>query len=913
MLDLHRHDEGSLFDGFGKPSELAKKAKELGYTSLGISNHGNMVTAVKHNKACKEEGIKPILGLEGYFVPTYKPQHRGFHLCLFAKNPVGYKNLNIIQYEGEKQKYYNSIWTLGLIEKHHEGLICTTACVASFFAQMIKGGKVGLAEKLLLRFKEIFADDFYVEIQPYKISEEGLQEQVNYTLMKLADRHGIKCIMTSDSHYGSKEDFDTYIKMHEIAGRNAQDIAGTYLERYMPTEKDLIDRFIKMHSGNHKYSIDNPTEKAHEMIRGLQEIEDKVDDDIFEQLPHSLPRFDQETPSKTLLKSNIKEGLKRRGITSKEYIERAKIELDVINHHGVEDYFLMVQDYVQWAKKSGIAVGAGRGSCCNFVVNYALGITEVDSLHFKLEPRRFLMKERHKMPDIDIDFESERRNEVITYLLNKYKGQSAKICSYGLYQVDNLVNDLGKVCGLPQAGVDKETKEANKRVAGEIKAYIRDYIDEAFLDTEGLKVDGRYKRFNHDYDNIIKHFLKLYNKIRFIGTHAAGVAITGGDILQYTSLRIDKNGDAYTMYDLTDMEDINVVKFDMLGLRTMSEIGECRKLTGVPDFQQSFLTDPESLKSFNEGRSNGVFQLDKASVQQLLVEVNANTFSDVVAVTAMNRPGPLKQKMPQLYAHNKSLIEQGETPEGSYFDRWLGKTYGTIIYQEQVMQMAVDIAGMTWDEAHNITKMKIGVNKFNHYFENDYPKFEARFIEGCKKLKVPESIAKETFNKFYHYSFNEGHSVGYTFLSAEQMYYKVHYPNVFWYTKLKYTADDTRIWKYLSECVSDGGLVFLPHVNFTASYSLRKVDGEYVIQQGTNTIQFVGTKAAEFIEEERKANGRFKSMDDFVSRCKNRAVTTRVIEALRNAGSLEFDKDEYINRIKAYNISLYQKGTKVGK
>lgn len=912
MLDLHRHDEGSLFDGFGKPHELAILAKELGYTSLGISNHGNMVTAVKHNIACNDIGIKPILGIEGYFLPSYKEKHRGFHLCLFAKDSVGYKNLNTIQYEGEKIKYYNSIWTLDLLKKYKEGLICTSACVASFVGQMIKDDNISMAEKLLLTLDSVFKDDFYVEIQPYSITEPGLQEKVNFVLMKLADKHNLKCILTSDSHFGSKQDFDTYLKMHEIAGHNLEDIEGTYGERYMPTKKELIDRFLVMHTpslnGDSKHSINGALIRAKKMINNLKEIEEKVEQDILSKLPLTLPKFHPTKDSKDVLLSNVKEGLKLRGTTSKKYVDRVKLELDVVNEHGFEDYFLIVQDYVTWSKKQGIAVGAGRGSCCNYVTNYALGITEVDSLYFDLEPRRFLMKERHKMPDIDIDFESGRRNEVIEYLLDKYKGRAAKICSYGLYQVDNLVNDLSKVCGLPQTGVEEDAKEENKRISGDIKRFIRGYIDDAFLDEMSLKKDILYRQYNKKYDNIIKHFLKLYNKIRFIGTHAAGVAITGDDILQYTSLRKDKNGDVYTMYDLVDMEEINCIKLDMLGLNTMSEIGECRKLTGIPDFQQNMIFDEKVLDGYSKGMCNGVFQLDKHSAQQLLMEVNANTFADVVAVTAMNRPGPLKQKMPQIYAHNKELVERGEQFEGSYFDAWLGKTYGTIIYQEQIMQMAVDLAGMTWDEAHNLTKMKAGIVKFNWYFETEYPKFEARFIEGCKKIGVPKDIAKDTFYKFYHYSFNEGHAVGYTLLSTEQMYYKIHHPVIFWYTKLKYTSDQNRIWRYLADCVVDGGIVFLPHVNYSANYSLRKMDGEHVIQQGLITIPYVGWKAAEMIEGERRVNGPYKSLEDFTERCKGRSVTSRVVDELKNAGALEFSKSAFLARVKAYNIALYQKG-----
>jgi len=905
MLDLHRHDEGSSYDGFGKPSELARRAVELGYTALGISNHGNACTVVKHHRACQSVGIKPILGIEGYFLPEYRPQHRGFHLCLFAKNLQGYKNLNIIQYEGEKRKYYNSIWTLDLLRKHHEGLICTTACVGSFFGQMVKEKKRNMSEKLLLVLKEIFQDDLYVEIQPYKISEPGLQEEVNIIMMHLAYKHNAKCILTSDSHFGSPEDFDTYLKMHEMDGHDLVKIEETYKERYMPAEAEIVERFYKMHGDK----IYNP----HEMLRNMVELEYKVESDILDQLESKLPQYDPNIPSKDLLFKKVKEGMKKRGITSKQYIDRVKLELDTINHHGFEDYFLMVQDYVNWAKDQGIAVGAGRGSCCNYLVNYALGITEVDSLYFGLEPRRFIMKERHKMPDIDIDFESGRRNEVIDYLLKKYKGNSARVCSYGLYQVDNTINDLAKVCGLPTTDVEEPIKDANKRTIAAIKQYIKEYnID--FVDLEGIKSDRRYNQYNVQYDNIIKHFTKLYNQQKYIGSHAAGVAITGGNILDYTSLRIGKEDEVYTMYDLSDMEDIKVIKFDMLGLSTMSEIGECRKYTKTPDFNNSMLTDKKILQAFNDGNTNGVFQFVQPAAQKLLQQVGVDSVNDVIAVNAMNRPGPLQQGTPQIYAENK----QNQSISSSPFNKWLGKTHGTILYQEQIMQMAVDLAGMSWDEAHKITKISYGSSKHLEYFENPdkYPKYLKAFIEGCRKIGVNKETAEETFKSFYSYSFNEGHSTGYTLLSVEQMYYKVYYPNVFWYAKLKYTdksnmtpkVKEDKLFKYMVECVKDGGIIMLPHVNCSANYSLRKFDGEWVIQQGLSSIKYVGEKAAEFIVNERKQNGLYTSFDEFYDRCKGRVVTTRVIAALKETGAaFEFNQAEYLKRVTAYNATLYQK------
>ena len=909
-FDLHRHDEYSTFDGYGKPEELAKIAKELGYNSLCTTNHGNTNGLVQTYKACKDNGLKAILGVEGYFLPKYIPQTRGFHLILIAKNLVGYGNMNRIQYEGDMQKYYNPIWDFSILEEHSEGLICTSACVAGYLGQCIKGDSIDKAKRYLKRMQSIFGDDFYIEIQPYDVDEEkegiNLQRYINIKSIELAEELGIKCILTSDSHRGRKEDWESYLKMHEVAGHNLDHIEDTYKERYMPVPGDLKKRFYKMHKAD--FGEARTKKLAMQMVKNLEEIEDKCELNYLDQLEEKLPvLYDN---SYKVLVEHVKQGLKDRGKYNKKYIDRAKEELDVIKFHRFEDYFLMVEDYVNWAKDNGIAVGPGRGSACNSIVCYALKITEVDSIYFNLEFRRFLMKERHKMPDIDLDFETDRRGEVIEYLLNKYEGHSAQICSYGLYRVDNLINDLAKVCGLrTDKEVDASDAKINKQIKADIKKFVNSYIDEGFLDREGLKKDERYKSYNASYDNIMMHFLALYEKVRFIGTHAAGVAITGGNILDYAAVRMDtKTGKLFTAYDLIDMEAIGVIKFDMLGLKTMSELNDCRKATGTPGFDISMIEDENVIAGFAKGDCNGVFQLDKASVQQLLLDIHTSNFNDVVAASAMNRPGPLKQKMPELYAANKEAYELGEDAGSNIraFDEYLKETYGTIIYQEQIMRMAVDIAGMTWDEAHNITKMKIGVPKFNYYFENDYPRFEQAFVNGCKKLGVPADTAKDIFKKFYDYSFNKGHSVGYSLISVEQMYYKVYYPEVFWFAKIKYANDDSDFFKYCENAVGDGAVVFLPHVNYSrAKSSLRKIDGEFAIQQGLSSIKGVGEVAANAIVAERKANGIFTSYDNFLDRVQDKKVNKKVLGLLIESGALEFKKSTYISRVKKYNSSLY--------
>lgn len=897
MVDLHRHSECSTFDGFGKPEELAALAKKLGHTSLGVSDHGNTNGLVRHYYACKEAGIKPIMGCEGYFLPKFKPQTRGYHLCLFAKDRQGYTNLNTLQYEGEKQKYYNPIWDFNLFEQYNEGLICTSACVASYLSQCIKSDNIEQATKYLQKMVSIFGDDFYIEIQPYVVSEKGLQEKINVESIKLAKKLGIKCILTSDSHYGSKEDFDTYLKMHVVAKHDGMDIAATYGERYMPTEKELMVRFYKMHRKD--FGDAKAKQMAKEMIQNLQEIEDKVDENILDELELKLPQYDETKDSFELLKEKIKTGLKKRGKWNKQYATRIKEELKVIKYHGFEDYFLMVADYTNWAKDQGIYVGPGRGSGCNCLVNYALRITEVDPILFDLDFSRFLRIDKKKMPDIDLDFETSRRAEVIEYLLKRYPNNAAQICSYGLYRVDNLVNDLAKVCGVENADEIKQ-----------IKKFINGKITEGLLDLEAVANSAEAKMWNKQYDDIIKHFCKLYNKIRYIGTHAAGVAITGGNILDYTAVRIDaKTGKHFTNYDLNDMEKIQVIKFDILGLSTMSSIGELRQLTGHDDFDENWVNDKNITKAFGEGNCDGVFQFEKKSVQDMLKVMQCDCFEDVIAASAMNRPGPLSLKMPEIYAANK--VDQSHIDKSLPYAKYLEKTYGCVVYQEQVQAIAVNIGGLEWPEADKILKMQRGgTEKAIRNFEESYDIFVKKFEKGAKRYGMTKDQAFEIFDKFFNYAFNKGHATGYSLISVEEMYYKLYYPTEFWYVKMKYGNDEAKLAKFKENAVKDNAVLFLPHVNYSADYTLRKVEGDMVIQEGLSSIKGVGEKAAAAIEAERKANGVFRNYDDFYDRCKSRVVTSRVVQILKDMGALEFNKKTYISRVTKYNSSLYAKSMK---
>lgn len=893
-FDLHRHDEYSSFDGFGKAVELAKLAKQYGYPALGISNHGNTNGLIQHYMACKSVGIKPVLGVEGYMLPKYKEKHRGYHLCLFAKNLKGYHNINAIQFEGDKQKYYNPIWTFDLLEKYSEGVICTSACIAGFLSQAIKNRKYEAAKKFIKKMVKIYGDDFYIEVQPYKISEPGLQEAVDRKLIELADEFNVPVIFTSDSHYGSKEDFPTYLKMHEIAGHDLKHIEQTYKERYMPTQQEIGKRALRMFPELGKAGV-------LKIMHNHDILYDSIEEDFLAALQQTLPPMQKELG--VTVRELVKKGLKEKGKWNKEYRARVEEELEVIETLGFDDYFLMVYDYVNWAKSHGIAVGPGRGSCCNCEVAYALGITEVDSLYHGLDFRRFLRIDKKKMPDIDLDFEKSRRAEVINYIINRHKGHTARIASYGLYKVDNLVNDLAKVCGLPTTKGSEDAKE-HAEVIAEIKEHIKHYIDEeGNLETSAFIKAQKTRKFNALYDNICLHFTKLYKKMRFIGTHAAGVAITGGNILDYTSLRLDKEGELYTVYDLNDIENIGVIKFDILGLVTMEELGALRKVTGDTVDYEEAVNDKKLMREFSKGNTIGIFQFDKPAVQALLERIKCSCFEDIVAANAINRPGPLSTGIPDLYAYNK---EHPKEARKSLYYPFTKDTFGTIVYQEQIQKTCVEIAGMTWGDADKVMKMIGGQSQSEDakiQFEKDKKELGDKFVKGAMEKGISKDKAKDLFNSMLVYSFNKGHALGYSLISVEEMYYKVYHPTEFWWAKLKYCPVESNIFQLEAQAVAQGNLIFLPHVNGSDKYSLKEIEGEYVIQRGLTSIKGVGEKVAKAIAE----NGPYESTWDMEEKIPKRLLTSRVVALLKEAGALEWNEEKYLERCTKLNASLYSK------
>lgn len=472
-----------------------------------------------------------------------------------------------------------------------------------------------------------------------------------------------------------------------------------------------------------------------------------------------------------------------------------------------------------------------------------------------------------------------------------------------MYGVDNLVNDLASVCNLKTTkDVDWFEADENKKVIAEIKSYIKGFVVDDELNMSNLLNGYRTEEFNEKYDNIIKHFSKLYGKIKYLGKHAAGVAVVGTDISDYTCIimRDRKTGALSSCFDKDDLEHINCVKFDMLGLKTMSEMRELREKTGHTITEEDEESE-EVIEGFREGRTDGIFQMEKSAPKKILDMIQCDCINDIIAVNALNRPAPLQLHMHETYAHNKL---SDKVDKNTPYYKYTQETYGTMLYQEQTVEVAQKVGHLTPQQSFDMLKiMKKAENLTKPEYIPIIEQMKKDFFRGCKK----EGLTKEQTNNIWAsmliYGFNKGHSTGYALISIDQMYYKVHYPTQFWYVKMKYADNDADIFKYSQFAVKDGVVVMLPHVNYSAKTSLRKMDGEDVIQQGLSIIKGIGEKAAETIEEERR-KGVFKSYDDFYDRCKGRSVTTRVIDILKEQGALEFNKHKYMSRVVKYNSTL---------
>jgi DNA polymerase-3 subunit alpha len=879
-----------MFDGFDKIGNIVAHAKELGHPAVGLSDHGNACGILQLYRECNAQGIKPIMGIEAYFVPDFnheEPENLHYHLGLFAQDAEGYASLCNIISEANLNFYKKMHVTFDILARFSKGVICTSACVGGIIPQMIMQNKPKRAKNLAKKFQKIFGDNFYFEIMPIKIDDLHTQEDVNEALMQMGAELGIKCIITTDSHFTKKTDFDSYIMMHKMShigsakgeGFTIDHIVETYQERFMHSEKQIIKMFENMHD---TWDVD-------ELLDNMTDLYDSIDMKL--DFAESIPECNDYANSEKELKKICVQNLKETDRYEDKYIERMKYEVSVIKKHGLCDYFLIVRDYVQFAKTHNIYVGPGRGSCGGSLVTDLLGITEIDPIVLGTDFERFLRADKKKMPDIDIDFETSGQGDVIQYVLDKYDGCSSKIMTFGYYKSANLINDLAKVYDLGPLDIS-DIKKAIQPHVPEMAHF--EFEDIVFADIMKYP-DVKY--INSKHKDFVKHFCALCGQVRYYGQHPAGVIVTKGSITSWVPMMRVKDM-IICSYDKYDIEAVDMLKFDILALRTLDVIHDIERKTH-DKFDRTKLdkkTQEAMYNNFRTGNTYGVFQLNKAVARDILQMIDADNIQDIIAAISLNRPGTLKLKTHLTYAESKKHVDKTTA--------WYPYTkdaYGSIIYQEHVMRICKGLANMDPMRVDKLMKFK--------FSEDEREGLKQEFIAGAKETSgIKASVSCQLFDAMALYMFNKGHGAGYALISEWQMYHKTVHPNEFWCATLKYAPEvDYRMLTQMA--IKDGTVILLPHVNGGSSHNLITIEGDLCIREGLVMIKKVGLNAAKFIVAERKANGLYKDRDDFLDRMEGhrRNVNSGAIEAMTESGALEFNLDKYYERCAKYNTSLYIK------
>lgn len=881
---LHLHTEYSLLDGEIKINDLIKKLKEFNMNAVAITDHGNLFGAVNFYKACKKEGIKPIIGSEIYISKgdhnLKSPDDKEYyHLILLAKDNDGLKNLFKISTESwQNGFYYKPRISHEFLSKHNKGLIALSACLSGEIQKKFLNRDLKGAREAFLFYKNTFGEDFYLEIQNHGIKEEEL---VRNFFRELGSSTNTKLVATNDCHYLNKNDaLVQEILMAIATGKTLQDADRMRFESdefYVKSEADMLESF----------------KGFEDAILNTQEIVDKCNVEFIFGHYH-LPDFHVPNGENhfLFLKRKTLEGLMERygveGVIPNHIIERMEHELNIIKSMGFVDYFLIVQDFILFAKSKNIPVGPGRGSSVGSIVCYALGIVDLDPIKYDLYFERFLNPERVTMPDIDIDFCYERRGEVIEYVREKYgDDQVAQIATFGTMQAKGAVRDVGRVLGLNYNFVD--------RVAKMIPFALDMTIDTA------LKENKEFKEFydtNEDVKNLIDYSRRIEGHVRHISTHAAGVVISKLPLVEYAPLAVT-SGMLVTQFDMTTLEELGLLKMDFLGLRTLTVIDdaikEIEKNYGRKvSFDDMKLDDPLTLKLFRDVKTIGVFQFESPGMRNFLKELKVERFEDLIAANSLFRPGPMNS-IPD-FCRRKNGEE-----EVSYghpiLKEILKDTHGVIVFQEQVMAIVEKVGGYTLGQADNIrramSKKKMDV------MEKERPKF----VDGAINKGFSKELANEIYDDmidFAKYAFNKSHSAAYSLDAWRTAWLKAHYPKEFFASLLTSVAgDQSKVQLYVDELRQWEVKLIVPSVNYS-NWEFTTEEGG--VRFGLKGIKGLGVNTVRAIIEARNKNGYFKSLKELFDRVYSvdrTALNKRSIESLIFAGAFD---DLNINRRTALNV-----------
>lgn len=877
---LHVHTEYSLLDGSCKIKELIDRAKELGMQSLAITDHGVMYGVIDFYKAAVNAGIKPIIGCEVYVAPESRfdreaggqGDDRYYHLVLLAENDTGYHNLMKIVSRGFTEGYYYKPRVdKELLEKYHEGIIALSACLAGEVARNVTRGLYEDAKKAALSYEKIFGKgNFFLELQDHGISA---QATVNQALLRMSEETGIELVATNDIHYINAEDAEPHDVLLCIqTGKKVNDenrMRYTGGQYYLKSEQEMRDLF--------RY--------AQQAIDNTAKIADRCNVEI-EFGKTKLPKFSVPDgyTSEQYLEKLCREGLVRRyGEEASQVEKRLDYELGVIKRMGYVDYFLIVWDFIHFAKSKDIMVGPGRGSAAGSVVAYSLEITDIEPLRYQLLFERFLNPERVSMPDIDVDFCFERRQEVIDYVVEKYgKDQVVQIVTFGTLAAKNCIRDVGRALDLPYSLCDM--------IAKLIPAELNMTIDRA------LNVNPEL-RSHYDSDPQVKKLIDLSKRLeglpRHTSMHAAGVVISQRAVDEYVPLSRGSDGAVVTQYTMTALEELGLLKMDFLGLRTLTVIqnavNNVKRSQGIAlDISNIDMNDSQVLASIGTGHCEGIFQLESAGMKNFMKELKPDSLEDIIAGISLYRPGPM-DFIPR-YLEGKNNPEK-ITYECPQLKPILEPTYGCIVYQEQVMQIVRDLAGYTLGRSDLVrramAKKKAAVmekERQNFVYGN-----EEEGVPGCISRGIDEKTANHIYDEmidFARYAFNKSHAAAYAVVAYQTAYLKYYYPKEFMAALMSSVMDNvSKFSEYILTCRRMMDIAILPpDINEGESGFSVSGDG---IRYGLSAIKSVGRPVVDAILEERKKNGIFSSMEDFINRMTNKEVNRRTIENFIKSGAMD--------------------------
>lgn len=880
FVHLHVHSEYSLLDGAARITDLVRRAGEYGMKSLALTDHGVMYGAIPFYKACQENGIKPIIGCEAYLTAGSR-RERGsrkdqpiYHLILLVKNEIGYRNLmKLISIGHLEGQHYKPRIDMEALAAHAEGIICLSACLGGEVPQHLLHGREEEARKAALRYKEIFGADFYLELQDHGMPE---QKRVNPKLIQLAAELDIPLVATNDVHYMDKEDAEVQDVLICIGtGKSVDD------EDRLKIGTDQL--FFK--SGEQMASLFPHVPQALENTLRIAEacnLELTFGNHILPEYSPLPEGLDAAAYLRELCRSGLEERYADTPLWAspeqKETAEkRLAYELGVIESMGFSDYFLIVWDFIAFCHRNGIVTGPGRGSSAGSLTAYTLKITDVDPLKYNLLFERFLNPERITMPDIDIDFSDERRDEVIAYVVDKYgKEHVAQIITFGTMAARAAVRDVGRALNLPYNEVDK----AAKLIPGQLGISIT----RALESTPELK--ALYDT-NPKTRGLLDMAMKVEGMPRHASTHAAGVIISKGPLTDAVPLQAGSESTALTQYSMEHLESVGLLKMDFLGLRTLSIIERCmnwvKEMTGsVPDFRFIPDHDPLTYEMLGAGETTGVFQLESAGVRRVLKDLKPSGFEDIVSVVALYRPGPM-EFIPKFIGGKHGEFEV-VYPHAD-LKPILADTYGIIVYQEQIMQIASLMAGFSLGEA-DLLRRAVSKKK-----RETLDKERSHFVEGSLKQGYQEADANEVYDmivRFANYGFPRAHAAAYGVLAFQTAYLKAHYPVQFMAAMLTAVMGTHRkVAEYVLECRRSGVGVLPPDVNESGVlFTPVPGEGSGHIRFGLAAVKNVGTLAVENIMAVRKERP-FDSLLDFCRRVDLRVCNKRVIESLLQTGAFD--------------------------